>query len=118
MKKFALSPFSPPSIKECQAEVGDEVYGALIDQGQLIPVSGEVVFRRQDYDALLQAVREHLIRDNTLTVAQFRDRFDTSRRYALAFLEHLDTTGVTVREGDVRRSKELHHKVLQKPLTD
>lgn len=118
LKKFALSPFSPPSIKECQAEVGDEVYGVLVDQGQLIPVSGEVVFRRQDYDALLQAVREHFTRENTLTVAQFRDRFDTSRRFALAFLEHLDTTGVTVREGDVRRSKELHNKDLLKPLTD
>ncbi|MGD0003735.1 MAG: selenocysteine-specific translation elongation factor [Anaerolineaceae bacterium] len=118
LNKFALSPFSPPSIKECQAEVGDEVYGALVDQGQLIPVSGEVVFRRQDYDALLQSVREHFIREHTLTVAQFRDRFNTSRRYALAFLEHLDTSGVTIREGDVRRSKELHNKDLQKPLTD
>jgi selenocysteine-specific elongation factor len=32
-----------------------------------------------------------------------RDRFKTSRRYALAFLEHLDATGITIREGDVRR---------------
>ncbi len=118
LNKFALSPFSPPSIKECQAEVGDEVYSVLVDQGQLIPVSGEVVFRRPDYDALLQGVREHFIREDTLTVAQFRDRFDTSRRYALAFLEHLDSAGVTVRQGDARRLKELHNKDLQKPLTD
>jgi selenocysteine-specific elongation factor len=39
----------------------------------------------------------------TLSAAQVRDHFDTSRRYALAFLEHLDEVGVTVREGDVRR---------------
>jgi selenocysteine-specific elongation factor len=38
-------------------------------------------------------------------VAQFRDRFNTSRRYALAFLEHLDSIGVTLREGDLRRLK-------------
>jgi len=107
MKKFASSPYSPPSIKDCQAEVGDDVYGALVDQGQLIPVSGEVVFRRQDYDGLIQAVREHFKSENTLTVAQFRDRFDTSRRYALAFLEHLDTIGVTLRDGDLRRFKNL-----------
>jgi selenocysteine-specific elongation factor len=39
----------------------------------------------------------------TLSAAQIRDHFDTSRRYVLAFLEHLDEIGVTVREGDVRR---------------
>ena len=103
LKKFALSPYSPPSIKECQAEVGEDVYGTLVEQGQLIPVSGEVVFRRQDYDGLLQAVRDHFGREATLTVAQFRDRFNTSRRYALAFLEHLDALGITLRDGDVRR---------------
>jgi selenocysteine-specific elongation factor len=42
-----------------------------------------------------------------LTVAQFRDMFDTSRRYALAFLEHLDSTGVTQRDGDLRRLKNI-----------
>jgi len=31
----------------------------------------------------------------------------TSRKYALAFLEHLDELGVTVREGDTRRIKKL-----------
>lgn len=107
LKKFALSPYSPPSIKECQAEVGDDVYGVLVDRGQLVPVSGEVVFRREDYDGLVQAVREHFSRENTLTVAQFRDRFDTSRRYALAFLEHLDTIGITLRDGDLRRLKNI-----------
>jgi selenocysteine-specific elongation factor len=107
LKKFAASPFSPPSIKECQVEVGDEVYSALVDRGQLVPVSSEVVFRRQDYDALVQSVKEHFGHESTLTVAQFRDRFDTSRRYALAFLEHLDTNGITVREGDLRRLKDI-----------
>jgi selenocysteine-specific elongation factor len=38
-------------------------------------------------------------------VAEFRDHFNSSRKYALAFLEHLDTSGVTVREGDFRRLK-------------
>jgi selenocysteine-specific elongation factor len=37
-----------------------------------------------------------------ITVAEFRDQFNTSRRYALAFLEHLDAVGITLREGDIR----------------
>jgi selenocysteine-specific elongation factor len=40
-----------------------------------------------------------------VTAAEVRDHFNTSRRYVLALLEHLDATGVTVRDGDVRRLK-------------
>ncbi|MBU2611374.1 MAG: SelB C-terminal domain-containing protein, partial [Chloroflexi bacterium] len=37
--------------------------------------------------------------------ADVRDLFDTSRRYALALMEYLDSVGVTVRDGDSRRLK-------------
>ncbi len=53
--------------------------------------------------SMLGLVRAHFAREETLTAAQFRDQLNTSRRYVLAFLEHLDATGVTVREGDVRK---------------
>ena len=105
LARFAQSPYSTPSIKECLAEVGEDVYVTLIDLGQLVPVSNEVVFRQQDYEFLLQAVQDHFMHESTLTVAQFRDQFNTSRKYALAFLEHLDLIGVTIREGDNRRLK-------------
>jgi hypothetical protein len=32
-----------------------------------------------------------------------RDTFNTSRKYAQALLEHLDSIGETVREGDFRK---------------
>ncbi len=103
LARFATAPYAPPSIKECQADLGDDLYNALVENGQLVPVSDEVVFRRQDYELLLAEVRQQLETEGALTVAQFRDRFNTSRRYALAFLEHLDAVGVTIRQGDVRR---------------
>jgi selenocysteine-specific elongation factor len=103
--KFAQSPYAPPSPKECQAEVGDDVYQALLEMGRLTAVSQEVVFRQEDYNHMVNETRR-LIQDNgRLTVAQWRDRFNTSRKYALAFLEHLDSTGLTIREGDTRRLK-------------
>jgi selenocysteine-specific elongation factor len=37
-----------------------------------------------------------------MTVAQVRDRFNTSRKYALALMEHLDEQKVTRRVGDER----------------
>ncbi|GAB4579650.1 MAG: selenocysteine-specific translation elongation factor [Anaerolineales bacterium] len=105
LARFAASPFSPPSVKEAQAEVGVEVYNALVELGQLKQVSPEVVFRKDDFDQLLVQTREMIGRDGEVTVATFRDRFSTSRKYALAFLEYLDALGVTVRSGDARRLK-------------
>jgi selenocysteine-specific elongation factor len=103
--RFAASPFAPPSVKEAQADVGVEVYGALVEGGKLVQVSAEVVFRREDFDRLLAQTRQLMEREGAITVATFRDRFNTSRKYALGFLEYLDMTGVTVREGDARRLK-------------
>jgi selenocysteine-specific elongation factor len=40
--------------------------------------------------------------NRTITVAVVRDLFKTSRKYALALLEHLDAAGVTKRVGDER----------------
>jgi selenocysteine-specific elongation factor len=102
MLRFADAPYAPPSIKEAQAEIGEDVYNALVDLGNLVPVSPEVIFRRQEYDHLVSWIGEFFSRSETLTVAQFRDTFQTSRRYALGFLEHIDSIGLTVRQGDAR----------------
>ena len=75
----------------------------MVDLDLLIPVSSEVVFQRGDYERMVVDVKALFQEKGTLSAAQVRDHFDTSRRYALAFLEHLDEVGVTVREGDVRR---------------
>jgi len=103
LSRFAQAPYAPPSVKETQAEVGENVYEALVSLGDLFPVSADVVFRKQDYDQMMALVYEHFERDETLTAAQFRDQLNTSRRYVLAFLEYLDTAGVTVRQGDLRK---------------
>ena len=104
-KRIEAAPYAPPSLKECQAEVGEDVLAALIDLGRLVMVAPEVVFRREDYQSMVEATRRLLRQNGTITVAQARDHFNTSRKYILAFLEHLDAIGVTLRDGDVRRLK-------------
>jgi selenocysteine-specific elongation factor len=107
MVRFSQSPYTPPSVKEAQAEVGEDVLNAMVDLQQLVQVSPEVVFRPQDYQALTNWVEQHFQVHEELTVAQFRDQFNTSRRYALGFLEHLDAIGTTVRSGDARRLRKI-----------
>ncbi len=103
LRRFAQEPNAPPSYKESLAEVGEDVLNVLLERGDLVLVSEDVLFRRADYERLAQAVIAHLQERGTITVAEFRDRFNTSRKYALALLEHLDAQKITVRDGDFRR---------------
>lgn len=103
MQKFEQAPYSPPSVKECHAETGEETVNALIELGDLVPVSNDVIFRRQDYAAMVEKIREALQQTGKITLAEVRDLFQTSRKYAQALLEHLDSIGETVRDGNFRK---------------
>ena len=103
MRRFANNPYSPPSVKECQAEVGEEVVNALVELGQLKQLTSDVIFRTEDYEQMLAKVRSFISEQGQMTVADARDLFNSSRKYMLALMEHLDATGVTIRDGDFRR---------------
>ena len=103
MQRFAQNPFSPPSVKESQVEVGEEVYAALVEMGQLTQLTSDVVFRSEDYEKLKAKVLAFIKENGQITVADARDLFGSSRKYMLALLEHLDTTGMTIRDGDYRK---------------
>ena len=55
-----------------------------------------------DAPAMLDKVLAHLKQEGTITVAQVRDLFGASRRYALALMGYLDQQGITKRIGDER----------------
>ena len=103
MQKFEQNPYGPPSVKELrQAEVGEEILEALMERNELIAVSPEVIFRKQDYDLAVTKIGRILAENGIVSLAEVRDLFQTSRKYAQALLEHLDAIGITVREGDFR----------------
>jgi selenocysteine-specific elongation factor len=103
MRKFESNPYATPSVKECQAEVGNEILNALIELGELVPVSQDVIFRKKDYDEMVEKVRAELQRKGSITLGEVRDMLNTTRKYIQALLEHLDSIGVTMRDGDFRK---------------
>ena len=103
IRRFDGTPYSPPSVKETVADVGEDIYNALLDLGELYAVGQDVVFRKPVYEQMVEKVRALLAEKGQATGAEVRDLFDTSRKYALALLEHLDALGVTLRDGDYRR---------------
>jgi len=98
-------PFNPPNLKDARVILTEEVYQALVEQGELVQVSLEVFLRASEYNQMKAYVTHECGKGLLLTLAQFRDHFATSRKYAQAFLEHLDRAGVTIREGEGRKLK-------------
>jgi selenocysteine-specific elongation factor len=90
-------------VKACQEAIGEEVFTALLEQDRLRQASSEVVFLRETDERMEAEIREMLRQKGTTTVAEVRDHFGTSRKYAVAYLEHLDAAGVTRRVGDARQ---------------
>ena len=105
LAQFAAAPLAPPSVKDCQAEAGEDIFNTLLEFGDLVAVSVEVVFRKNVYDSMVEKVIQVTRQNGKVTLAEVRDLLNTSRRYTQALLEHMDATGVTVREGDYRRLK-------------
>ncbi len=105
MRRFEGNPYATPSVKECQADAGEEILTALIELGELVAVSQDVIFRKKDYDEMVGKIRAELQRRGAVTLGEVRDMFDTTRKYIQALLEHLDSIGVTMREGDARKLK-------------
>ncbi len=103
LELFKATPATPPSVKECLTEVGEDVFSALRESGELVAVSEDVVFRKNEYESMVEQIRQNLIIRGQITMAEVRDLLKTTRKYAQPLLEHLDSIGVTIREGDFRR---------------
>ena len=106
MRRFEQNPYSPPGVKELQAEAGEEILNALVELGEVVTVSSDVMFRKQDYDSMVTKIKNEIQKSEKITLGEVRDLFNTSRKYAQALLEHLDGIGVTLREGDFRKLKQ------------
>ena len=106
-------------IKEMYAGAGiemiknDEIF-ALYKDGRIIRAiledleSDGVIYKVNpsyyiDKTAWDQAVRVAGSFDDTFTLAEYRDRLGTSRKYAAEFLPAMDKAGVTVFDGEKRR---------------
>ena len=54
------------------------------------------------YDEMVEKVTSHIKAHDKVTLAEVRDLFNTSRKYAQALIEHLDSKKITRRVGDER----------------
>jgi selenocysteine-specific elongation factor len=98
LESLSRHPYAPPAslIPE------PDLLNLLIARNQVVKVTGDVVFSASAYNEMVAKVTSHLKASGRVTVAEVRDMFHTSRKYAVALLEYLDGAKVTRRVGDER----------------
>ncbi len=97
---FASAPYTPPSYKEAAAIGGEDVLTALIEWGELVRISPEVVLSPHVFREFAAETERIIASEGRITIKALRDRFNTSRKYAQAVLEYFDSLGITRRDGD------------------
>jgi selenocysteine-specific elongation factor len=74
--------------------------------GLVVRTRAGVVFDAAVFATMRERALAHASTSGQVTLAQVRDMFGTSRKYAQAFLEHLDDLKLTRRVGDARVLRE------------
>ena len=102
LQTFREAPYTTPSVSECIEQLGDEVFYALLDDGVLVRINSEVVYTAEVLEEMQERVADLICAEGSVTIAQVRDLFGTSRKYAVSLMEYLDQQHITRRVGDVR----------------
>lgn len=74
----------------------------LVKRGEAVAMGGGLFGAREAAERVLDTIKEVCNSEGDITLAGFRDRVGTSRKFSQAWLEYADAAGVTVRTGDVR----------------
>ncbi|REJ95135.1 MAG: selenocysteine-specific translation elongation factor [Planctomycetota bacterium] len=108
VKKLDAAGPSPPSLKEfstdCDLSIKqlEPLVQVAVDQGRVVRVSPDLVVAPEQLDELRRRAVEWMANHGPATVAQIKDHWNVSRKYAVPYLEFFDEVGVTRRDADKR----------------
>jgi selenocysteine-specific elongation factor len=101
--RAGIAPPSPGDVARAlgaKPQILEGVIRHLVARGQLVKLPSGLILAA----SALTGLRRDLLATSweRFSVADFKDRFGLTRKWAIPFLEHLDSTGVTRRVGDDR----------------
>jgi selenocysteine-specific elongation factor len=96
--KEELSEFFKLSSKEMA-----DILQLMAKEGALMRINDSMYLTEDDFSRLLELLRDYFRKNDSMTVGVFRDLLGTTRKFALPFLEYLDSNKITLRVGDVRK---------------
>jgi len=109
LRTLLESNFQPPTPSELarqhswEQDTATEIYDLLDERGDLHKLSEGIYFHSEALAKARSCLREHLLANGEMTASDAKNVLESTRKYSIPLLEHLDKEGFTVREGDVRR---------------
>jgi selenocysteine-specific elongation factor len=98
LKQLGQNPYAPaPDVA-----LEPDLLNLLIDRRQIVKTASGVTFSARAYDEMAVRILASIKQNGKITLAEVRDMFQTSRKYAQALLEYMDEKKITKRVGDDR----------------
>lgn len=103
------SGFQPPFRSELanMLSIGEkdvtDILKLLSKEGIIVRINDSVYLSKNNYEKMIELLRRFFSKKAEMSVAEFRDMLNTSRKYALPILEYLDSNKITLRVGDMRK---------------
>jgi selenocysteine-specific elongation factor len=100
--------FQPPEPASFAGAAGGnaanlkDLFEVCVAEGHLVPIADDIYLHSDVEAEMRRLLMNKLAAGPGLTVAEIRDLFGTTRKYAVPLCEYLDRVGVTRREGDLR----------------
>ena len=85
------------SGKEELKELIDSLHGKT-----LIRLDGDSIIHIKCYQKAVDKIRQHVEKNDKITLGEFRDMLGTSRKHAMTILDYMDKNKVTKRVGEAR----------------
>ncbi|UCG60660.1 MAG: selenocysteine-specific translation elongation factor [Candidatus Zixiibacteriota bacterium] len=104
MKILESDRYSPPTLATLanRGKAFKDAVKFIVESGQGYKCGSDFIFLAGVWDEIVAFIKQKISSSGKLTVADLRDKFGFSRKYAIPILEETDRTGLTRREGDYR----------------
>jgi selenocysteine-specific elongation factor len=102
------SPFMTPSLQEIAAQIDtpvqdiEKVTGALQGLNKVIRAEGNLYFHQNAIEKAEQLLIDLSKKQEKMSVSEFREMLNTTRKFAMGLLDYFDAKGRTERVGDTR----------------
>lgn len=95
-------------LPEYTPKVLESTFYALLRLGRFVKIADDFFIHSVALKEVQELLITYLQENDIITVAEFREIAETSRKYAVPFLEYCDSQNLTIRDGNVRRLHRRH----------
>lgn len=109
LEQLKKNEFQPPFKDELaqilnipESKLSD-ILKIIAKSGKIIRINDSLYLLKESYEKMLALLKDFFAKKPEMTVSEFRTMLNTTRKYALPYLEHLDSSKITLRVGEVRK---------------